>query len=429
MITIKKTKLPSYLQNSELANQFEDEITIPEKYLIKEIKEITTIEQFNKIVNILKYWMINQYPKEVLIYILENNVDVEYLKEPKLQNHYNAISKKIDSFGFPGKIILNLLKLFNLSCEETTLANSFMLHYILEYLNDESSKTWTPNNINIFTISSEVIIFFEKLIKHGRYYPKTKKSFMKFFKDNEKRYDPLPKDDYYEKDEWTSEDEKWFDQADADYYYEEQYIRSFPIHCYNFDKNKELIDQLASDLCKVDFTKIISNRTNSTNSSTTFNEFSNSDTGKKLRIRKISGSITSHYGTFEMDILKIAFSGNSLLNLDKAILEQILTKKCIFTCKREFNVTQMVKYVNRGFDLDIKIPRDHNDCCKYIVLSQTTIYCMKEPDDKVLEDIPEFIESKQCPHCGMYLCPIWNYSRQHNGKLSKFQVKIKQRLS
>lgn len=84
MITIKKNKLPSYLETSELINNFsEDEITVPEKYDLSKYQslEIKNNEDFYHIFDALRFYMVTQLPDQIYDYVYLDTPDLSQFKD------------------------------------------------------------------------------------------------------------------------------------------------------------------------------------------------------------------------------------------------------------------------------------------------------------------------------------------------------------
>ena len=80
METINKRHLLPCLQNSNLADQFKDEITVPKQYALHEIK-ITNDTSFEKILRILEYYMVKELPYEIYDYVLEHRPKILKFKK------------------------------------------------------------------------------------------------------------------------------------------------------------------------------------------------------------------------------------------------------------------------------------------------------------------------------------------------------------
>ena len=88
METINKSDLIPVLQNSELADQFEDEVTIPKEYIFDDYETIITYkivikdnESFYRIMNKLRYYMVKKLPYEIYDYVLEYRPDLSEFKD------------------------------------------------------------------------------------------------------------------------------------------------------------------------------------------------------------------------------------------------------------------------------------------------------------------------------------------------------------
>ena len=91
METLSKSDLLDCLRSSdfydEFDNELDDEIIIPKKYLLDSL-EIKNEEHFYKILNKLRYWMVNELPFEIYHYVdnnkninLDNFNDIEDFKK------------------------------------------------------------------------------------------------------------------------------------------------------------------------------------------------------------------------------------------------------------------------------------------------------------------------------------------------------------
>jgi hypothetical protein len=88
MQTINKNDLIPLLQNSELADQFEDEIVIPEKYVFKNFKKkivydvvIEDDNDFNLVMDQLRFHMVKELPFEIYDYVVKNRPDLSKFKD------------------------------------------------------------------------------------------------------------------------------------------------------------------------------------------------------------------------------------------------------------------------------------------------------------------------------------------------------------
>ena len=81
METINKHYLLSVLQKSRLIDQFEEEeITVPKQYILNEIN-ITDDKSFNKIMNILRFYMVKELPYEIYDYVIKNKPNLSNFKD------------------------------------------------------------------------------------------------------------------------------------------------------------------------------------------------------------------------------------------------------------------------------------------------------------------------------------------------------------
>ena len=81
METLSKSDLLDCFKSSDLYDQFDDEIIIPKKYLLDSL-EIKNEEHFYKILNKLRYWMVNELPFEIYHYVDNNkNINLDNFKD------------------------------------------------------------------------------------------------------------------------------------------------------------------------------------------------------------------------------------------------------------------------------------------------------------------------------------------------------------
>ena len=118
METINKRDLLPVLRNSELADQFGREITVPNKYVLKEIK-ITDRKSFEKIMNVLRFYMVKDLPHGVYDYVLEHKSDTTFCEwyETKFKDFFfdelcHLLDTDKDDLAYKSAICgyLNLLK-------------------------------------------------------------------------------------------------------------------------------------------------------------------------------------------------------------------------------------------------------------------------------------------------------------------------------
>ena len=88
METINKKDLIPVFKKSILVEQFDDEITIPKKYIFTNFKIITKHEiiindigDFNKVMDQLRYFMFKELPHEIYDYVIENKPDLSNFKD------------------------------------------------------------------------------------------------------------------------------------------------------------------------------------------------------------------------------------------------------------------------------------------------------------------------------------------------------------
>ena len=86
METINKDDLLPWLKKSRLAEQFEDEIVVPEKYVFTKfrIKYEIAIENnndFNEVMDQLRFYMVNELPHEIYEYVHKEKPDLSNFKD------------------------------------------------------------------------------------------------------------------------------------------------------------------------------------------------------------------------------------------------------------------------------------------------------------------------------------------------------------
>ena len=81
MERLSKSNLLDCLKNSDFYDEFDDEIIIPKKYVLYSL-EIKNEEHFYKILNKLRYWIVNELPFEIYHYVDNNkNVNLDNFKD------------------------------------------------------------------------------------------------------------------------------------------------------------------------------------------------------------------------------------------------------------------------------------------------------------------------------------------------------------
>lgn len=85
MEVIKKTNLIPLLQNSRLVEQFEDEVTGPKKYILTDYiikyELVVNKDNFEKIMDQLRFFMVKELPHEIYDYVLKNKPDLSKFKD------------------------------------------------------------------------------------------------------------------------------------------------------------------------------------------------------------------------------------------------------------------------------------------------------------------------------------------------------------
>ena len=112
METINKKDLIPLFKKSRLVEQFDDEITIPKKYVFTNFKIkiqyeiiITNNNDFKKVMDQLRYFMLEELPHEIYDYVIKNKPDLSdfkdfffeeltLLKETKKEELMNESAKK-----------------------------------------------------------------------------------------------------------------------------------------------------------------------------------------------------------------------------------------------------------------------------------------------------------------------------------------------
>ena len=109
METINKKDLIPLFKKSRLVEQFDDEITIPKKYVLTNYNnnriEINDDKTFYKVMDQLRYFMLEELPHEIYDYVIKNKPDLSdfkdfffeeltLLKETKKEELMNESAKK-----------------------------------------------------------------------------------------------------------------------------------------------------------------------------------------------------------------------------------------------------------------------------------------------------------------------------------------------
>jgi len=83
-IALTKNDIPKYLQKSRLYENIEsdDPFEVPEEFFEKELV-IDTFDNFVSYLVIFDYWMLDKYPNEIYIFIIENKdkINMDLLQE------------------------------------------------------------------------------------------------------------------------------------------------------------------------------------------------------------------------------------------------------------------------------------------------------------------------------------------------------------
>lgn len=112
MITLTKKNLLPVLKRSGLSRQFKGEISVPKQYVLNNLI-INDQESFNRIMDTLRYYMIDNLPDEIYEYVnTHQDVDISFFKdfffeELTLLKKYK-LNEALDSIIEKG--FLNLLK-------------------------------------------------------------------------------------------------------------------------------------------------------------------------------------------------------------------------------------------------------------------------------------------------------------------------------
>ena len=151
METINKKDIAVFLQQSKLADQFEDEIIVPKKYILNEIN-ITNNTSFNKIMDILRFYIVKELPYEIYDYVLEHNPDLSDFKDfffdelTLLQNtKKEKLMNECAKNGYLG--LMKYLHVNGYSWDEWTCVNAAehgrlnCLKYL--YMNGGKCNSWT----------------------------------------------------------------------------------------------------------------------------------------------------------------------------------------------------------------------------------------------------------------------------------------------
>ena len=107
METINKDSLLPLLKTSVLANEManeDDEIVIPKKYLFNNYETIITYKlvinndnDFDKTLDKLRYWMVEQIPYEMLDYVYEHKHSVKYIIEHYKDFFYEELKALVNT--------------------------------------------------------------------------------------------------------------------------------------------------------------------------------------------------------------------------------------------------------------------------------------------------------------------------------------------
>jgi len=88
MQSINKRNLIPLLKESTLADQFEDEVSIPDRYVFKNFKKrivydivIEDENDFNLVMDQLRFYMVKKLPFEIYDYVLEHKPDLSNFKD------------------------------------------------------------------------------------------------------------------------------------------------------------------------------------------------------------------------------------------------------------------------------------------------------------------------------------------------------------
>ena len=84
MEIINKKSLIPILRNSKLAEQFGNIITVPKKYVFTDYEAKITINDetsFRRVMDQLRYYMVEELPEEVFDYVFDNQVDLSEFKD------------------------------------------------------------------------------------------------------------------------------------------------------------------------------------------------------------------------------------------------------------------------------------------------------------------------------------------------------------
>ena len=116
METIKIEDIPLVLQQSKLAQQFDDEISIPKKYIIRNLR--INDDNFDDVMESLRYFMVENLPWEIYDYVLSYKNNNTILSKDE-QKERKANYKKVDNPLFTiSDYEPNLLKYYDFFFEE-----------------------------------------------------------------------------------------------------------------------------------------------------------------------------------------------------------------------------------------------------------------------------------------------------------------------
>ena len=116
MEEIHKEHQHKCIQQSNLAKQFEsnESISIPKKYILTEIK-IQTDEELMRILEVFRYWMVDDMPKEVYDYVMSithKNVSFIGLADYQPIKELMFILEYVEKSNFEHRGMLKCRKLF-----------------------------------------------------------------------------------------------------------------------------------------------------------------------------------------------------------------------------------------------------------------------------------------------------------------------------
>ena len=122
MLSIKKSNLPSFLQESnmlicEVFDSNEETITVPKQYYISEIN-LNKIEDLDHILDVFRYWQVDKLPNSIYDFVcVKSKTDKEKInKVLERFNDYSCAKELLALNDFRADTIINSFSL-NSNCD------------------------------------------------------------------------------------------------------------------------------------------------------------------------------------------------------------------------------------------------------------------------------------------------------------------------